>query len=519
MDISLLSPTIPNGPASPPGIAATVAEGVGADGLIVVRYDAPGDVSLAGADAHERVRWVSPGGHDPAVDDDALLIIDSQGDPWAIVAAPDPARTPVAVMRESPLNVTYPEFGALLDGTTNDRAAINLAIDAANVASSSGHGGEIFFPPGLGIVSGTGPLTTMNPGIGVLGVPGASQLRFNTDSDCMVLKGSNSKVSGIWIRNDATPTARRYALKIVNCRYGTFEDIITQTDGANSAGVGLIHSYDGSADDASFLVHQGCWENTFRNVHTVYGNAGATDLGWGLAMIVDPSALGVTDPTGQPAGTYSGYGNDNCVISGNYEGKARGVYLERFGETKFIGGHWLGCDTQVYMRGASSYCTLVTPKLSQWATRPIDADSSCVGLTVINPSLFDTGGGSPWSLGNLGSRPVILGDPSVVGGAELHMAGVLRQYAQVVGFSGANAETQLSSHTGTSVGRPRVNLGSDGAASVGRAANGSGAVEMSGAVELVPVAAGAVGAGGMFVDSADGKLKFRDGGGVLHDLY
>jgi hypothetical protein len=130
MDLSVLSPTVPNGPQKPPGIAATVTEGVGDDGLIAVRYDAPAGEGARAEDGHERVRWI---GHPPAVDDDALLIIDSQGDPWAVVWP----KTVRGVIDAS-------AHGARGVGT-DDTAAIARTLAAVPTAT----GGEVYVPAGV----------------------------------------------------------------------------------------------------------------------------------------------------------------------------------------------------------------------------------------------------------------------------------------------------------------------------------------------------------------------------------
>jgi hypothetical protein len=141
MDLSVLSPTVPNGPQKPPGIAATVTEGVGDDGLIAVRYDAPADEGARAEDGHERARWITSGGYEPQSDDEAVIVTDSQGDAWALVATPVGAVTPVAVLREAPLNLADPRFG--LENGGNIATALGLAQAALGTS-----GGAIAVPPG-----------------------------------------------------------------------------------------------------------------------------------------------------------------------------------------------------------------------------------------------------------------------------------------------------------------------------------------------------------------------------------
>lgn len=54
------------------------------------------------------------------------------------------------VVREAPLNVKYPEFGAEGDGTTDDSVAVQAALNAAGA-------GEVFFPPGTYVVDAVDP--------------------------------------------------------------------------------------------------------------------------------------------------------------------------------------------------------------------------------------------------------------------------------------------------------------------------------------------------------------------------
>lgn len=75
-------------PAGSLGVRAriTVAP-LDADDALVVEWAAPASDDVAEEGAPETVTlWVG-NGRLPAVGDDALLIVDSVGDPWAIVAA------------------------------------------------------------------------------------------------------------------------------------------------------------------------------------------------------------------------------------------------------------------------------------------------------------------------------------------------------------------------------------------------------------------------------------------------
>lgn len=64
-------------------------------------------------------------------------------------AAPE---TDVAVIKESPLNVQYPEFAAKGDGSVDDTAAIQAALDQAAEAG----GAHVYVPNGLYLLGGAG---------------------------------------------------------------------------------------------------------------------------------------------------------------------------------------------------------------------------------------------------------------------------------------------------------------------------------------------------------------------------
>lgn len=77
-----------------------------------------------------------------------LLDMDADGN---IVASVEAALEQVRTKSHPVYDVTHPDFGAVGNGTTDDLAAIQAAIDAATAAG----GGEVFLPPGTYRVSDT----------------------------------------------------------------------------------------------------------------------------------------------------------------------------------------------------------------------------------------------------------------------------------------------------------------------------------------------------------------------------
>jgi hypothetical protein len=128
------------GPATqaPGPIAGTVKGGPDADGLILVGWIADATADADVADGYERVQWVSEGGYVPAVGDDALMLLSASGDPWALVSTPAGVRTPVAVMREAPLNVDDSRVGGDLATAIGMLPSVGGARRSGEIAIPSG---------------------------------------------------------------------------------------------------------------------------------------------------------------------------------------------------------------------------------------------------------------------------------------------------------------------------------------------------------------------------------------------
>lgn len=97
----------------------------------------------------ERVGQKGPEGH---------VSLKPPNEPGAPTAAEESV---VAVVREAPLNVRYPEFGAVGDNSTDDTAALRSALTAAAVP-----GGQVYMPAATYRHTGT---LTLPKGISVIG--------------------------------------------------------------------------------------------------------------------------------------------------------------------------------------------------------------------------------------------------------------------------------------------------------------------------------------------------------------
>jgi hypothetical protein len=98
-------------------------------------------------------------------------------------------------------NVMASAYGAVNDGTTNDRAAINLAIAALNAAGT----GVLYFPAGAGYLVSGGGLTAITVPCYVLGDgDGSAGILFNhASATCFTLSADRIRVSGLAMVNVA----------------------------------------------------------------------------------------------------------------------------------------------------------------------------------------------------------------------------------------------------------------------------------------------------------------------------
>jgi hypothetical protein len=291
--------------------------------------------------------------------------------------------------------VNVKDFGADSTGATFSDAAFNLAIAQANSTSTF-----LYIPPGQYKTQTT--LTTIT-GPGILGsVGGNPVIRHYSPNDLFIVYGAYKKVVGIRLLNMTAAgagTVNGALLKLRNCWYGYFQDIYAAHDLDDYSGICFEQNYDGSVDDAYFLVHGGVWYNTAINLSALYNVFGSA-RGYGVTLRVNANALNVVNPPGEPAGTYSGSVANNQLIGCNIEGKLNGLRMDTCTNNIIMGGQFLGCTIQVRVINGRQNQFLQT-KHNQWTTAPFQIDGASSGRNLINyPTLFDTTVG-PWSLGTL----------------------------------------------------------------------------------------------------------------------
>ena len=117
-----------------------------------------------------------------------------------------------APVRKGDLVLNVKDYGAVGDGTTDDRASIQSAIDAA--AANTGLGGTVYFPPGAYRIAGSLNVNTNE--VKLVGSGGnGSQIRIDFDGDGIVFAAAVNRciMRDLWIGSFSTRTSG-WAVKI-----------------------------------------------------------------------------------------------------------------------------------------------------------------------------------------------------------------------------------------------------------------------------------------------------------------
>lgn len=254
----------------------------------------------------------------------------------------------------------------------------------------------------------TSTLTTITTCLGISGVSqGSTLIQYYATTNCIVSKGSYKVFKNLRLSNQSASgsgTPGHALLNLKNSAYSRLENVYTDHDLDDYSGILLEHEYTGSNDDAYFIVHLGCWYNTFINCIAIYKTFGA-EKGYGVHYKVNSNAIGVVNPPGQPAGTYNGSVSNNTFIGPNIEGKLNGLRLDGASGNIFIGGQFLGCGIQVRIINGRQN-RFITPKHNQWTTSPYQIDGTSGRNLIDTPTLFNVTA-TPWSLGTLTSTDVV----------------------------------------------------------------------------------------------------------------
>jgi len=213
----------------------------------------------------------------------------------------------IAVIREAPINVKDPEYGAVGDNVANDTAAVEAAIAATGTA-----GGDVFFPPGIYRVAST------------IVVPGGVRL-VGTSLDFSVVtatpaRGSIIKASG--------------AISGAVVQLG---DDLTSTD-SGETGASLDHLIIDGSGQATSAVRTNARRNVIQRCQIWRGSSQALDMAGQNGHVLD-SVIG-QDSTGYTIKV----GNTDNKIRRNQirEGGGAQIRLDAAQAVEISGNHIYG---------------------------------------------------------------------------------------------------------------------------------------------------------------------------------
>jgi len=116
---------------------------------------------------------------------------------------------------------------------------------------------------------------------------------------------------------------------------------------------------------------------------------------------VDSSARSVVNPTGQPAGTYTGSCSHNVVININSESFNNDVMLDGYCDSNlFMGGQLLGGQDQIRIVDGQ-HNRFIGVSLNQAASNPINVTGGRAARNYFDVFLQRHGQPMPWSFGTL----------------------------------------------------------------------------------------------------------------------
>lgn len=191
----------------------------------------------------------------------------------------DDTETNVSVVKEAPLNIAYPEYGAAVDGTTDDTAAWTAAIAALPAYSGGVGGGEILVPPGITRV--TSAITLPHDGVTIRGVSGrrASVIRGSIAGPVITSVNDGStitnytKLENLFVLNQSANTAAR-AVEIYLCNVVDVDNCTFQADGQYSARLRYCYNvtlersnFNGTGPDAALILDGNPNANTATRLH------------------------------------------------------------------------------------------------------------------------------------------------------------------------------------------------------------------------------------------------------------
>lgn len=187
--------------------------------------------------------------------------------------------------------------------------------------------------------------------------------------------------------------------------------------------------------DPDYLVHLGAWYNNFNNIVCVYNSVNTPVVGsWGFAMDPNPTLVGgITNPPGQPPGTYNSQLLFNTLRNCDVESKERGIYLDSVSASLFMGGLIGGSTHCIYGRGATNNI-VIGQRLNQWVTSALNFDAATSRNNTFIGQAFFLLAATPWQIG-----------PDSSLGNTIGTLGNLWTAADGINFSGIFARPEFTS--------------------------------------------------------------------------
>ena len=219
-------------------------------------------------------------------------------------------------------------FGATGDGTTDDRAAIQSAIDAADAAG----GGEVFFPPGTYSIKTDATYVTVNlkANVSLVGVGEASILKRDddakTDSHVLTIANvSNVRISHLYFDGNSAQQVSTGAEIMLVANPTPIENIVISECSFNDFKGAGVQVNGSEKQNASGVRITGCrFISTAALKHFVFANWKAPHI-----EIVDNYFDG-TSSDATANSIWVGNESNDALISGNYIYNSGDMGIEYF---------------------------------------------------------------------------------------------------------------------------------------------------------------------------------------------
>lgn len=297
------------------------------------------------------------------------------------------------------------DYGVVGNGVADDTTAVSNAINRANALSVPLYCSK----PGTFRINSTLPTFTASPGLIADLEAGDVVFHHYATTSCLVLKGSYKKLQNFTVINKSAPgtgTTGAACVQVINCAYGEFKNVYTAHDLDAYSGFLLEHQYDGSAADAAFIAHLGCWYNNLSGVNALYASLAGGTRGFGVVLSVNANARGVVNPPGEAPGTYTGSIRHNIIDNSNIEARSQGMRFDLSNNNTVRGGQFLGCSNQVRLID-SQQNVFVATRHNQWLTNPVLSSGTSARNVFLYPSLFNVTA-PPWTMGTLAATDTVL---------------------------------------------------------------------------------------------------------------